>query len=110
VDVADFFTARDYIILGDEAGQVTEGATRFLSEFGIDLLITAPRRRHLCRSCRDWTERRAHIGGGVGAALANRCLELGWTARVKDSRAVTVTPSGKQGFWGVFGIRPTDEP
>lgn len=85
VDIADFFTAREYIILGDEAGQVTEDGTRFLSEFGIDLLTTAARRRHLCRSCLDWTERRAHIGGGVGAALANRCFELGWTARVRTA-------------------------
>ena len=103
VDLADFFTAHGYVVLGDEAAEITIAGTRFLAEFGIDLSAGA-KRRHLCRSCLDWTERRAHIGGAVGAALANRCFDLGWTERMKDSRAVIVTASGKEGFRETFGI------
>ena len=109
VDIAGFLTTHDYVVLGDEGGQVTDNGTRFLSEFGIDLFTAATRRRHFCRACLDWTERRAHIGGAVGAALTNRCFELGWTERAKDSRAVRITPSGKRGFLEVFGVALADE-
>src|SRR4051794_19347177 len=103
VDVADFFTNREYIVLGDEAAKITATGTQFLAEFGIDLR-SAGRRRHVCRSCLDWTERRTHIGGFVGAALANRCFDLGWTERHRNSRAVKVTPAGKHGFLETFGF------
>src|SRR5882762_7837076 len=72
-------------------------------------LSAAGKRRHFCRSCLDWTERRAHIGGAVGAALANRCFDLGWTERMKDSRAVIVTASGKQGFLETFGFSASED-
>src|SRR5215471_8639202 len=71
VDLADFFNDREYIIFGDEAAEVTPEGVRFLAEFGIDL-TDRQKRRHLCRSCLDWTERRPHIGGAVGAAIAIR--------------------------------------
>jgi DNA-binding transcriptional ArsR family regulator len=108
IDLADFFTAHGYVVLGDEAAEITIAGTRFLAEFGIDL-SAAGKRRHFCRSCLDWTERRAHIGGAVGAALANRCFDLGWTERMKDSRAVIVTASGKQGFLETFGISAPED-
>src|SRR5690348_8777173 len=104
VDLADFFIAREYLVFGDEAAEVTEEGSRFLTEFGVDVVAAGARRRHFCRSCLDWTERRPHIGGAIGAALARRCFDLGWAERVKDSRAVIITGSGKQGFMDVFGI------
>ena len=57
-----------------------------------------------CRPCLDWSERRPHIAGRLGAALATRCLDLGWIARQRDLRAVTITPAGTQGFAETFGI------
>jgi DNA-binding transcriptional ArsR family regulator len=107
VDLADFFIARGYLVIGDEAAEVTEEGSRFLTEFGIDVAAAGARRRHFCRSCLDWTERRLHIGGAIGAALANRCFDLGWAERMKDSRAVVITAAGKQGFMDVFGIGAT---
>ncbi len=109
VDLADFLIAREYIVLGDEGGQVTDSGARFLAGIGIDLFAVASKRRQFCRSCLDWTERRPHIGGAVGAALTNRCFELGWTERMKHSRAVTVTASGKRGFHEIFGIAIPDD-
>jgi DNA-binding transcriptional ArsR family regulator len=108
VDLADFFTTHEHIVLGDDAAEITAAGVRFLAEFGIDL-FAAGRRRHFCRSCLDWTERRAHIGGAVGAALANRCFDLGWTERVKDSRAVTITALGERGFLETFGIAASED-
>jgi DNA-binding transcriptional ArsR family regulator len=104
VDLADFFTAHEYIVLGDEAAEITEAGTRFLAEFGIDPFALGSTRRHFCRLCLDWTERRSHIAGAVGAALTKRYFDLGWTERMKQSRAVIVTASGKHGFRETFGI------
>ena len=109
VDLADFFIAREYVVFGDEAAEVTAEGSRFLTEFGVDVVAAGATRRRFCRSCLDWTERRPHIGGAIGAALANRCFDLGWAERMKDSRAVIITASGKRGFIDVFGIGATRE-
>ena len=66
-------------------------------------------RRQLCRACLDWTERRPHIGGAIGAALAERWLALGWITRAKDSRAVSVTPVGERGFRDSLGMVPVED-
>jgi hypothetical protein len=70
----------------------------------VDLSAARARRRVFCRPCVDWTERRPHIGGAVGAALANRCFELGWVERVRDSRALNITPTGRRGFMEAFAL------
>jgi DNA-binding transcriptional ArsR family regulator len=103
VDLADSLIAREYIVVGDETAEITRAGTRFLTEFGIDLSALSSRRR-FCRLCMDWTERRPHIAGAVGAALTKRCFDLGWTERMKHSSAVIVTASGKRGFRKTFGI------
>jgi DNA-binding transcriptional ArsR family regulator len=56
VDLADFFTTHEYIVLGDEGAEITEAGTQFLSEFGIDLVALSSIRRHFCRLCLDWTD------------------------------------------------------
>jgi hypothetical protein len=109
VDLADFFTTREYIVIGDdaEAAVITQTGTCFLTAFGIDLSALSSTRRHLCRLCLDWTERRPHLAGAVGAALTKRCFDLGWTVRMKHSRAMIVTPLGRRGFLENFGITPS---
>jgi DNA-binding transcriptional ArsR family regulator len=108
VDLTDSFTTREYLVLGDEAAEITQAGTRFLTKFGIDLSTLSSTRR-FCRWCLDWTERRPHIAGAVGAALTKRCFDLGWTERMKHSRAVIVTTSGKRGFLETFGIGVSEE-
>src|SRR3989442_1490264 len=87
-----------------EAAEITRAGTRFLTEFGIDLSALSSKRRPFCRLCIDWTERRPHLAGAVGAALTKRCFDPGWTERMKHSSAVIVTASGKHGFRETFGI------
>ena len=99
----------EYIAVGDEAAEITQAGARFLTEFGIDLSALSSKRRHFCRLCLDWTERRPHIAGAVGAALTKRCFDLGWTERMKHSSAVIVTASGKHGFRETFGIGMPEE-
>src|ERR1700720_1647149 len=109
VDLTDFLTAHEYIVLGEEAAEITQAGARFLAGFGIDLFALNSTGREFCRPCLDWTERRPHIAGAVGAALTKRCFDLGWTERAKDSSAVIGTASGKHGFLETFGIGAPDE-
>ena len=104
VGLADSMTARDFVLLGDEAGEVTSAGEEFLTRLGVDLAAARAKRRVFCRPCLDWTERRLHIGGTVGAALAKRCFELEWIERVRDSRALAITPAGRRGLVEAFGL------
>ena len=104
VGLADAMTARELVVLGDEAGEVTPAGLEFLGKLGVDLSAAQSKRRVFCRPCLDWTERRPHIGGTVGAALAQRCLDLRWVARVRDHRALTITPAGRRAFQEFFAL------
>src|SRR5436190_12003357 len=104
VDLTDAFVARKYVVLDDAAAEITAAGTRFFTEFGIELPAPRSTLRHLCRLCLDWTERRPHIAGTVGAAITKRSFDLGWMERMKRSHAVIVTPLGRRGFEETFGI------
>ncbi|MBS0642608.1 MAG: helix-turn-helix transcriptional regulator [Acetobacteraceae bacterium] len=101
VALADSLTEAGHIVLSPDGGETTASGDAFLAEFGAH---PADGRRVLCRPCLDWSERRPHLAGRVGAALCHRCLDLGWLQRQRDTRAVAITPAGKRGFAEVFGI------
>jgi len=103
VALADALTERGLVTLSADGGEVTAAGQRFLEEFGAR---PAAGRRVFCRPCLDWSERRPHLAGRVGAALACRCFELGWIARERDTRAVAITQAGRAGFRERFGISP----
>lgn len=104
VGLADCLSARGHLVLAEEGGEVTETGVAFFGDFGIDIPLLHQRRRAFCRPCLDWTERRLHLGGAVGAALAARCFDLGWFTRMRDSRAVAITAAGQRGLEEVFGL------
>ena len=60
--------------------------------------------RMLCRPCLDWSERRPHLAGVVGAALCKHCLTEGWIKHVDGTRAVAVTVKGQRNFREIFRI------
>jgi DNA-binding transcriptional ArsR family regulator len=106
VAVTDALVAMGHIVL-DEGGEVTPSGARFLSEFGADL---RPRtRRIFCQPCLDWSERRYHLKGLVGARIMDRLLELGWLKCVSDSRALQLTSSGRAGLSETFRIEINNE-
>jgi DNA-binding transcriptional ArsR family regulator len=104
VGITDALCALGHVALSDEGGELSESGLVFFEKFGIDLAAARTRRRIFCRPCLDWTERRPHLGGTVGAVLAQRCFDLKWVQRTRDSRALTVTPAGRRGLTDTFGL------
>lgn len=104
VGLADALVAAGHVELTAEGGRITPGGARFLGDFGLDIAGLTGGRRCFCRPCLDWSERRPHLAGALGEALATQCFRLGWIRRQKDSRAVAVTPGGRQGFVRRLGL------
>jgi len=104
VGITEALCVRGHVVLGEEAGEVTDSGNVFLREFGIDIAAMRGRRRMFCRPCLDWTERRPHLGGVVGAALAQRCLGLRWVEHMHGSRALVITAAGRRGLADMFGL------
>jgi hypothetical protein len=75
-----------------------------LAELGITL--PSGSRRPPVRACLDWTERRPHLGGAVGAALCDHALTAGWLTRIGTTRALAVTPAGRRAWQHLFGLPP----
>ncbi len=107
VALSDFLCEAGFVVLDDGAGMVTDEGRRFFADFGIDLEAGSRSRRPLCRTCLDWSERRPHLAGKLGAALLDRLLALGWLARSPDSRALRITRTGQRGFAASFAL-PSD--
>jgi DNA-binding transcriptional ArsR family regulator len=96
VKMFDTFVARKFLARRADAVQVTNSGRRFFERSGIDLDALERGRRELCRCCLDWSERRSHLGGSLGAAVFDRIVERGWAARERRSRIVRFSPAGEQ--------------
>jgi len=104
VALTDALTDRRHIVLTEDGGMVTRAGEKFFADFGIPLAEAKEGRRTFCRPCLDWSERRPHLAGAIGAAIADRCFDLGWITRIRDSRALKISIKGKSGFYELFGI------
>ena len=104
VDLTDAFVDREYVVLDDEAAEITAAGARFFARFGIALPRRRSSPRRFCRLCLDWTERRPHIAGAVGAAITRRYFDLGWLERTARGQAVIVTAAGRRGFRKAFDV------
>lgn len=104
VALAEALRRRGYIVGADEDLAVSRKGAAAFDALGIDVAALASGRRRLLRACPDWSERRAHLGGALGAALFERFRELGWLRRRKDSRALSLTPQGRDALRARFGL------
>ena len=108
VTLADALRAHQHVEFADDGGVVTPSGEAFFARIGVDLSAARESRRVFCRPCLDWSERRTHLAGSVGALLAQRLMDNRWIARKRDSRALTVTPIGWTGIEHAFGCSLTD--
>ena len=82
--------------------RLTRKGENFAREFGIDLDDLAHERRPLCKTCLDWSMRRSHLAGSLGAALLTQIYARKWAARDRKSRAVLFTKGGEAKFARLF--------
>ncbi len=108
VALADSLVAQGVIEFGDDAGLVTERGLGFLERIGLPLTEIPPKRprssRPLCRPCLDWSERRPHVAGRLGAEICAYYLRKGLVRRIEDSRALSITPKGREALRDMFGV------
>ncbi len=108
VTIADALVKDHTVIAADEACELSPTAVERFAAIGIDVGIVASAarrtRRPLVRMCLDWSERRPHLAGALGATLATRLLELGWVERMSATRAVRVTNVGRRALRREFEV------
>ncbi len=91
------------LVAGDEASlSLSPAGAAFLADLGVALTRG---RRPLCKACLDWSARRAHLSGALGAALLDRLQELGWARREPESRIVRFTVRGESAFLATFPLQ-----
>jgi DNA-binding transcriptional ArsR family regulator len=94
------FDARD----GTDAYQLTNRGTQRLAQLGIDLNEVRTLRRRFAYPCLDWSERRSHLAGALGAALLRHAVRKKWVVRELDSRALRLTRFGQKSLLQHFGV------
>ena len=92
-------------ITGEDDLMLTPAGAAFVVGLGIEPGALAGGRRPVCRRCLDWSVRRSHLAGALGAALLARIYAAGWARQVEGSRIVAFTPSGLQAFEATFEVR-----
>jgi DNA-binding transcriptional ArsR family regulator len=78
--------------------ELTAKGEKALAGLGLDLQATRQRRRLFACRCLDWSERQDHLGGALGAALAEHLKAVQWIERQKHSRVVRITALGREQF------------
>lgn len=107
VALADALQRKGWLDLQERDYQVTALGENGLVAFGLDVPALRHQQRLFARRCIDWSERRPHIGGALGAALMTRFQESGWIRKNPGDRKIWVSSAGQQGLWKTFGIDAT---
>jgi DNA-binding transcriptional ArsR family regulator len=102
VSIAEALRGRGAILFDDHGARFTPVGMALFAELGIAYEPAA--HRPLCRACLDWSERRWHLAGSIGAALCRHAFESEWVRRRPGTRALDVTERGAAEFRTVFGI------
>ncbi|MCQ8876051.1 winged helix-turn-helix domain-containing protein [Mesorhizobium sp. LMG17149] len=100
VAMLDRLVAKNVLVRDEQEIRLGPSAASHFAAIGIDV-YTKPR-RPVCRACLDWSVRRSHLAGTLGAAILEKILAEKWARRENDSRAVIFSPPGKQAFEKVF--------
>lgn len=94
----------------ENAYDLTAKGVKAFGSLGIDIESTRKLRRRFACPCLDWTERRPHIGGALGAALLSVAKKRKWVLQDLDSRALIVTKNGRREMLTYFGLQISEQP
>ncbi len=89
---------------GERDYELTAAGETFLDKWRIDAEALRRQRRSFARRCRDWTERRDHLAGAMGAAICRKLFEFRWITRDRSSRAVHLTLTGREQLAKLFNV------
>ena len=103
VALADALVRRGALVAGEGGFLITPAGAAELARFGLDVEAILGARRATARACVDWSERRPHVGGALGAALLDELFRRRWLSRRPGGRALTVTRLGRGEFEAIFG-------
>jgi len=105
VGITEALLERRLLQWREQSFALSTAGRRWFERNGVDVGALERGRRPLLRGCLDWTERREHLGGALGAALAMHLLERDWIRRERGSRALLVTREGRTGLSRTLGVR-----
>lgn len=107
VAIADALTAGGHIDLTHDSGLVSDSGVQLMQHLGIDLsrLTHSRSKRVLCRPCLDWSERRPHLAGALGAALCALSFQRDWIRRRDGGRTLLITATGRRSYRDLLGVR-----
>ena len=108
VGMLESLVRRGFVVGAGESLVLTHDGEAFVAALGLDLAALQRQRRPLCKGCLDWSVRRSHLAGALGAALLQRFYALGWAEREAGTRVVAFSPRGLEAFRQIFGIVPAD--
>ncbi|MGV2289013.1 helix-turn-helix transcriptional regulator [Trinickia sp. YCB016] len=98
VRVFEKMIGEHWLVQDGDAIEATDTGAAKLASLGVDVGIERGRRRRFACTCLDWSERRAHLGGALGAALLESWSEQGWVERAEKPRVLRITPTGHRQF------------
>jgi DNA-binding transcriptional ArsR family regulator len=104
IEIVEAMQRKGWVIAGERNFEPTLLGVRSLRTLGIDVTALAAQRRPLARQCFDWSERRPHVAGGLGAALLRELLARRWLTGVRDTRALRLTMTGRGGLNELLGL------
>jgi DNA-binding transcriptional ArsR family regulator len=104
VGITEALLAARALRLKNRTFETTRKGERMLWDLGVDPAIVAQRKRAFAIPCLDWTERRVHLAGALGAALCERLIALEWVRRASPGRAVIVTAKGRAALRSTLGL------
>jgi len=104
VAVTDGLISRRALRRGNGGFAITPAGAELFEGLGVDLALARSRKREFALACMDWTERRFHLGGALGAALCDQLFAVEWVRRVGNGRAAGATRAGASALRSVLGI------
>ncbi|MEX0344716.1 MAG: ArsR/SmtB family transcription factor [Rhizobiaceae bacterium] len=104
VALTDSLIERNSVTITGKTIELTDSGKLFFRRLGIDVEAVRKRRRKFADYCIDWSERRPHLSGALGEALATHCVKNKWIYRLPDTRAVRITPKGRQEMKIAFSL------
>lgn len=110
VDVTEALIARGCLRTTRDGFKLTDAGESWLGSLGVDVGALRMQRRAFALRCLDWSERRPHVAGAVGASLMQLFLARGWVARRPRERALRITPAGEVALRHELGVEVAAAP